>query len=73
VGHGSDPTEPAVPKLIIPNDLKKFVSGEIRPKRLGDEKFGIGDLPEQEIADTHLTAGSNQQIRIRNMTGVKMI
>ena len=35
---------------------------EVRPEHIGDMNFGIGQLPEQEIADAVFPAGADQQI-----------
>src|SRR5579859_268045 len=37
--------------------------GEIRPKRVDEHEFGIGGLPEQEVAEPLLAAGADDQIR----------
>src|SRR3990167_6358127 len=46
---------------------KGFVQGrvvEIRPELVAEVQLGIRGLPEQEIAQAHLTAGADQQVRI---------
>src|SRR5207302_1356668 len=45
---------------------------EVRPERLGHKNLRVGDLPKQEIAQAHLAAGSNQQVRVRQATGIQM-
>ena len=44
---------------------------EVRPQRVGDPDLGVGDLPEQEVADAHLAAGADQQIGIGLAGGVE--
>src|SRR6266446_8930098 len=36
---------------------------EIRPKSFRNQNLGVGNLPQQKIADAHFPAGANQQIR----------
>src|SRR5262249_21244950 len=43
---------------------------EIRPAGVGDPDLGIGDLPEQEVADPQLAGGANQQIGFGYSGGV---
>ena len=44
----------------------KLLLVEIRPQRVAKPQLGIGQVPQQEIADALLAAGANQQVRIRN-------
>src|SRR5437660_12512869 len=46
-------------------------AAEVGPQRLGDPDLGIRDLPEQEIADAHLAARTDQQIGIGLAAGVE--
>ena len=45
---------------------------EIRPECIGDEDFGVSDLPEEEIADAHFTAGADEEIRIGKIGSVEV-
>ena len=46
---------------------------EIGPEGGGDDEFGVGDLPEEKIADAHFAAGADEQIGIGNVSGVKVL
>src|SRR5712664_488366 len=37
---------------------------EVRPQRVGEIKLGVGELPEQKIADALLATGADEQIRL---------
>src|SRR5262245_713835 len=37
---------------------------EVRPQRVSDVNLGIRDLPQQIVADSHLTARPDQEVRI---------
>ena len=44
------------------------------PKNFGNKiKLGISQLPQQEIRDSLLIAGTDQQIRIRYPSGIQII
>src|SRR5262249_52993677 len=45
--------------------LKQVRLSKIGPQRIGHIYFAVGDLPEEEIRDSHLSAGSDQQIGVR--------
>ena len=45
----------------------KLGLAEIRPQYIGEIEFGIGQLPEQEVADAHVAACAYEQIRIRQI------
>jgi len=38
------------------------VSVEIGPQHVGEIEFGVGELPEQEVADPLLTAGADEEV-----------
>ena len=58
--------------LEIDQRFEQARAGEIGPESFGDVDFGVGDLPEQEIADAHFAAGANQQVGIGQAGGVEM-
>ena len=45
---------------------------EIRPKSIGDENFGVSNLPEEEIADAHFAAGADEEVGVGEAGGIKM-
>src|SRR6185436_9135102 len=63
--------EAAIALLVRKDTFEKMAAAEVRPQRVSDPDFSVGDLPEQEIADAHLAARANQQIGIRLPRGVK--
>ena len=38
---------------------------EVRPQRVAEIQLGVGEIPQQEIADALLAAGADQQVGIR--------
>src|SRR5690349_10929155 len=67
-------TDAAVPPLALlerQHGFEQVTTAEIRPQRLGHVDFGVGNLPEQVVADAHLAAGADQQIWIRLPCGVE--
>ena len=58
--------------LVVEEGFEEASAIEIGPERVGDKNFGVGDLPEEEIADAHLAAGSDQQVGIREVGGVEV-
>ena len=62
-----------MPAGVFLQCLVELGFAEIRPERLGDDKFGVGDLPEQEIADAHFAAGSDDEVRVRDIAGVEVL
>src|SRR5690242_10687998 len=45
---------------------------EVRSQGVRNKYLGVPDLPQQKIADPHLAAGSNEQIRIGQTPGIKV-
>ena len=54
----------ALALLVVEDRLEQVPAAEVGPQRVGDPDLGVGDLPEQEVADAHLAAGADQQIGI---------
>src|SRR5689334_2011719 len=46
---------------------------KIRPESLSDDEFGVGNLPEEKVADAHFTAGADEQIRIGDVMSIKVL
>jgi len=46
---------------------------EVGPQRFGKVDFRVRDLPEQEIADAHLAARANQQVRIGQTARIQVL
>ncbi len=45
---------------------------KVRPQALGEMELGVSALPQQEIAQSLLTAGTDQQIHIRYWRAVEV-
>src|SRR5262245_22940397 len=54
------PPEPAVAFLVVRHGLVEMAAAEIRPQRVRDPHLGVGELPEHEVGDAHLTAGADE-------------
>ena len=65
---GVNTAETALPALVIEQRSGERYFVEIRPEHIGDVQLGVGQLPEQEVADALFAAGANQQVRI-NLPG----
>src|SRR5512134_174367 len=37
---------------------------EVGPQRLGEVELGVGELPQQEVADALLAAGADEEVRL---------
>src|SRR5262245_5201001 len=68
-----DPAVAAVTLLIREDRFQKVLLAEVRPQRVGDPDLGIRDLTQQEVADAHLAARPDQEIRIRLTGGVEKV
>ena len=40
---------------------------EVGPQRVGEVELGVGELPQQEIADALLAAGADEEVRLRRV------
>src|SRR5580765_5331305 len=40
---------------------------EVRPEHVGKDQFGVGELPEQEVAHAFLAAGADEQVQRRQL------
>src|SRR5262245_38040529 len=61
----------AVALLIIHDGFEQIPRAKIRPERVSHPDLRIRNLPQQKIADAHLPAGADEQVRIGLAGGVK--
>jgi len=71
-GSGVDTTVAAFALLEIEESFEETSTVEVGPKNIGDEEFGVRDLPEKEIADAHFSAGADEEIGIGKVGGIEM-
>src|SRR6266446_1423746 len=63
----------AAPALLEGADgAQKIDLAECRPEDIGEIEFAVGALPQQEAGETDLSAGADDQIRIRQPGSIKM-
>src|SRR6266436_2281642 len=58
--------ETALPALELGDRLEELPLAEVRPERVRHVDLGVGDLPQEEVTDPHLTARADQEIGIWN-------
>src|SRR5262245_47422956 len=61
---GARAPEPPLPLLEERQRLNVLALAEVRPQRLRHVHLGVGQLPEEEVADAHLAAGADQQVGV---------
>ena len=62
----------ALALLIFRDAFEQMHATEIRPERGCDINFGVGQLPEQKVAEPHFARGADHQVGIRQVPRVKM-
>src|SRR6185312_2721229 len=62
----------AIALLIIGNTFKQVHAAEFGPQSRRHINFGVSQLPEKEVAQPHLAAGTDHEIRVGQMAGVEM-
>ncbi|SPE56269.1 hypothetical protein SBV1_2320021 [Verrucomicrobia bacterium] len=63
----------AVPAVVFFQGGIELGFAEVRPERGGDHQLGVRNLPEEEVADSHLTAGADEHVRVRKVSRVEML
>src|SRR5208337_1126135 len=53
--------------------LQQLGAAKVGPEGLGDVDLGVGDLPQQEIAQPHLAAGANDQVELGQAVRIEMV
>src|SRR5262245_3114735 len=64
--HLSKPPRPA---LELRDRAVEIGRPEVGPEGGRDQELRVGDLPQEEVRDSHLAAGANQEIGIRDVGG----
>jgi hypothetical protein len=49
-----------------------LIVAKIRPQDRGDIEFGVGQLPEQKVAQAHFAAGADEQIGIADFGSLEV-
>src|SRR5678816_2678318 len=65
LGLLSGTAESPLAALKMRDGVQELALPEVRPERVGHVDFGVGDLPQQEVADPHLAAGPDEQVGVR--------
>ena len=71
--RGSDSAVAAFAFLEVEEGFEEAGALEIGPESFRDKNFGVGDLPEEKIADAHFAAGADEKIGIGQVGGVEML
>ena len=66
-----DPAVAPLALLVGQHGLEQVAAAEVRPQSVGDVDLGIGDLPQQVVADAHLAARPNHQVGVGLAAGVE--
>src|SRR5262249_57969280 len=70
---GARASEAPLPLLEECQRLEVLALAEVGPQRLRDVHLGVGELPEEEVADAHLAAGADQQVGVGHTLGARML
>src|SRR5262245_54447629 len=57
---------------LLYRDEKVFFP-KIRPKFGRDVHFGVGELPEEKVRDSHFTGGADEQIGVGIIAGIAVL
>ncbi|MFM1945427.1 MAG: hypothetical protein RI897_4409 [Verrucomicrobiota bacterium] len=72
VTWGLDGAEAAVTFGVFVEGVEELGFSEVGPERGGDDEFGVGDLPEEEVRDAEFAAGADEEVRVGHMPGVEV-
>ena len=61
-------SESSLSVLVADDSFVEFFFCEVRPIDVGEVEFGVSYLPEQEVADSEFSAGSDEQVGVRYVT-----
>src|SRR5512143_3689484 len=64
--------EPALPPLVLDKRRMQVLFREVGPERIGEIKFRVCGLPEEEVADPLLAARADDQVRVGEACGVQV-
>jgi hypothetical protein len=71
VGRFAEASEAAFAALVVGDGFEEMDAAEVRPETVGDEDFGVGDLPEEEVRDALLAGGADDEVGVRHVRGVE--
>src|SRR3954454_18126010 len=65
--------EPALARGVFREGEVEVVGAEVGPQGLRDDELRVGRLPDQEVGQAMLAAGSNDEVRIRKVGRVELL
>src|SRR5215204_5547543 len=68
---GGDAAVAPLASLELEDRLEELTPSEIRPQHGRHHQLGVSELPQEKVGDTLLAGGADQQIRIREASGVE--
>ena len=51
--------------LEVCDGLQEVFLAKVGPKNWGEEEFGVGDLPEEEVGNAEVATGANEEVGVR--------
>jgi len=60
----AEASEAAFAALVGGDGFEEVSSAEVGPEAIGDVDLGVGDLPEEEVGDTLLAGGSDDEVGV---------
>ncbi len=68
----AEAAEAAFALLVVVDGFEQVDAAEVGPKAVGDEDFGVGDLPEEEVGDALLAGGADDEVGVGHVRGVEV-
>src|ERR1700732_4140591 len=65
--------KPPLALAVVDEGLGEMVATEVGPERRGDVDFGVGELPEEEVAQAHFAAGADEEVGVGIVAGIEMM
>src|SRR5262245_54117675 len=62
----------ALPALELPERAQQVLLRKVRPQDVGEVELGVGELPEEEVADTLFAARPDEKIGLRKLRLVQV-
>src|SRR5262249_57085806 len=53
--------------------LQELALAEVGPQRFGHVHLGVGELPEEEVAEPHLAARPDEEVRVRDAARAEVV
>ncbi len=57
--------------LVFADGVEEVALAEVGPEFFDDDHFGVADLPEEEVGESHFAGGADEEVGVGDVCGLE--